>query len=359
MVDPGDYISEGSPLFEIADLGRVWIEFDAYESDLPWLREGTSVQFSTKAHPGKDFSARISFIDPVIDPQTRSATVRAELPNSSGQFKPQMLVSGTVEASLSRSGDDLVIPKSSLLWAGERAVVYVEHQAAEMPTFEYREITLGENAGDYYVVKDGLMEGERIVENGVFTIDAAAQLQGKTSLMNPDAGSTHEHEDSPKGALPNVGETHTGIPASFQKRLYSLYQTYYKVTESLVASDAGTTADAAKTLRKQLDALNAGLLPSNAQADWREVASAIREQSAKMADAGNIEQQRAGFAKLSNAMYRAVKEFGVQGKPIYFQYCPMALNDAGAYWLSDIKEIANPYFGDAMLKCGVVKETIK
>lgn len=187
-VTVGDYVKEGSALLEVIDLSKVWVMFDAYESDLPWIKEGDPVTFTLQSIPGKIFTSKVSYIDPFIDPSTRVAQVRVEVKNPELQLKPEMFTNGILESSIADNSDQLLIPKSSILWTGKRAVVYVKIPNREHHSFLYREIILGPEAGNFYVVSSGLHEGEEIAMNGVFKIDAAAQLAGKPSMMNPDGG---------------------------------------------------------------------------------------------------------------------------------------------------------------------------
>ena len=185
QVEQGDYVRQGESLLQIANLSRVWAVFQAYESDLPFVRRGQQVQFAAEALPGETFTGRVTFIDPVLDGQTRTAGVRVELPNPGGRFKPEMLLVGHVAASLQKYADEgVIIPKSAVLWTGRRSVVYVKDDVEQQPTFLMRQVTLGPSLPDGYVVLDGLAEGEEIVTNGVFAIDAAAQLDGKRSMMS-------------------------------------------------------------------------------------------------------------------------------------------------------------------------------
>jgi Cu(I)/Ag(I) efflux system membrane fusion protein len=186
-VSNGDYVSPGTVLFDIADLSHVWIMFDAYESDLPYLTQGQKVSFTIQALPGTGFSGNISFIDPVLDPVTRVARVRVETGNQGGKLKPEMFATGIVNATLNQYKNKLVIPRSAVLWTGKRSVVYVKQPGAENPIFKIREIELGPMLGNSYVVEDGLMDGEEIVTQGAFSVDASAQLEGKPSMMNPSA----------------------------------------------------------------------------------------------------------------------------------------------------------------------------
>jgi len=187
-VNTGDYISPGSVLFDVADLSQVWVMFDAYESDLPYLSQGQKVSFTFEALPGKDYSGNISFIDPVIDPITRVARVRVEIGNQGGKLKPEMFATGIVKATLNQYKNKLVIPRSAVLWTGKRSIVYVKQAGSDEPIFKMREIEIGPSLGNSYVVENGLMDGEEIVTQGAFSVDASAQLEGKPSMMNPEGG---------------------------------------------------------------------------------------------------------------------------------------------------------------------------
>lgn len=183
-VNVGDYINEGSPLFDVTNLSRVWVVFDAYESDLFYLRRGDQLSFSLQAIPGKIFSAKISFIDPMIDPTTRTVKVRVEIGNIEGKLKPEMFATALVHNKIVQTGDALVIPASAVLWTGKRSIVYVREPKVKKPSFVLREVELGAKVGNGYIVLGGLAEGEDVVTQGSFNVDAAAQLAGKPSMMN-------------------------------------------------------------------------------------------------------------------------------------------------------------------------------
>jgi membrane fusion protein, copper/silver efflux system len=185
-VNNGDHISEGTVLYDIADLSSIWIMFDAYESDLPFLSKGNKISFTVQALPGTQFSGNIIFIDPVIDPVTRVSKVRVEINNQSGKLKPEMFATGIVKADLSQYRDKMVIPRTAVLWTGKRSIVYVKQKGTDEPIFKIREIELGPMLGNSYVVVSGLNEGEEIVTQGTFSVDAEAQLEGKPSMMDRD-----------------------------------------------------------------------------------------------------------------------------------------------------------------------------
>lgn len=182
-IEQGDYIKQGQPMLRIANLSTVWATFQAYENDLPFLRVGQTIRFTSEALPGRIFIGRVSFIDPVLDGKSRTAGVRVVMANKGGIFKPEMVVTGSAKVSMGSHGDDIVVPRSAVLWTGRRSVVWVKDDSGDMPAFELRQVTLGPTLPDGYVITDGLAEGEEIVTNGAFAVDATAQLQGKRSMM--------------------------------------------------------------------------------------------------------------------------------------------------------------------------------
>lgn len=187
-VNQGDYVNTGTVLFDVANLSQVWAVFDAYESDLPFLKVGDRLEYTLQSLPGKSFSGRISFINPILDPSTRTAKVRVETVNPRMELKPEMYANALIDAPLKQYNNEVVIPKSAILWTGKRSIVYVKQPDTEIPAFLLREVELGPSLGDAYVVLSGISEGDEIVTNGAFTIDASAQLAGKRSMMNDDAG---------------------------------------------------------------------------------------------------------------------------------------------------------------------------
>jgi membrane fusion protein, copper/silver efflux system len=184
VVNTGQYISQGAVLFQVADLSHVWVIFDAYENDLPYINTGDKISFSVQAIPGKSFKGTVSFVDPVMDPVTRVAKVRVEMSNPDGELKPEMFATGIISAGISGHSAALVIPRSAVLWTGKRSIVYVKQSGTEKSVFQMREIELGPSLGESYVVVNGLSEGEEIVTSGAFSVDAAAQLEGKKSMMD-------------------------------------------------------------------------------------------------------------------------------------------------------------------------------
>ena len=334
----GDFVNRGTALFEIVDLSSVWVILDAYESDLGAIRKGDDLNFQVSSYPGREFKAKVSYIDPVLNPDTRTVGIRAEAVNRNFELKPEMFVSASIATSQS-SQSGLMIPKTAILWTGPRSVVYVQVGTKESPAFEMREIELGPRVGDDYLVLSGVEEGEQVVSNGVFAVDAAAQLSGNYSMMlRPEVKSLE-------------------VPEAFKTQLTAFMKTYFPIKNALVKSDAKETQKTIDPAKVSLAKVDMKLLGGKAHDIWMDLLKPMQGSLDKIAQTSDVEEQRKHFETLSDNLIEAVEYFGVVENTIYRQYCPMAFRDKGAYWLSAEKEIHNPYFGDKMLTCGEVKGT--
>ena len=346
----GDYVREGAVLFEIIDLGRLWVLFDAYEEDLPKIRVGDRVTSTTPATGDQSFTTRISFIDPLIDPLTRVASLRGEVVNTRSLLKPEMFVRGAIQSEVP-SQEALAVPKSAVLWTGKRSVVYVKVPDARAPSFEYREIVLGEALGRQYLVESGLQPGEEVVTNGAFSIDAAAQLNNQQSMMNRLV--------SLKGGEAAAAPAFRAeTPEAFRQQLQALTRRYLSLKDAFVDSDAAAAGRAAEGFLEALNKMDMTLLGGPAHAYWMRMKNALEAHALQIGAAAGVEAQRVQFEFLSEAMIETVRAFGVAGSAVYVQHCPMAFDDKGADWLSAETEIRNPYFGTQMLTCGIVKDSL-
>lgn len=368
-VNVGDYIKRGEPIYEIANLSRVWVLFDVYESDMPWINKGDQVRFTVQSLPGQTFESKISFLDPVINPKTRVAKARVEVPNKDNQLKPEMFASGTVEATLPKKSNNVIVPKTAVMWTGKRSVVYVKNTSGSGVSFMMRDVTLGPGLGDSFIVESGLEEGEEIAVNGTFSIDAAAQLVGKPSMMNPEGGPAmtgHNHggmEMSASSSTSTPGKKAEVKSVSINQKakdaLKPLYEEYLNFKDALVADNLAEAQSAANELKAKLDAVNMSIFTGASHNAWMDHSSDLKNALQHVQHLKDIEAVRKAFQQVSEGMIDLTKAFNPLEKTLYVQFCPMADNNKGANWLSTEEEIRNPYFGEAMLTCGEVKSTIK
>lgn len=402
----GMYVQTGTRIYTIADLSQVWVKLDAYESDLAWLRYAQQVEFRAEAYPGETFTGRISFIHPVLDRTTRTVKVRVTVANSSGRLKPGMFVRASVRARLGGGGKvvdadlagkwispmhpdvikdepgpcdvcgmplvkaetlgfvgtdggtvepPLVIPASAPLITGRRAVVYVR-EPADPGRFEGRVVTLGPRAGDWYVVTQGLRAGELVVVNGSFKIDSALQIMAKQSMMSPPSapGEPGGHGDDASADDATTPLAYQ-VPEALTRHLNMLLDGYDDIQTALVKDDAESAATSARDMVSRLDTFDGSGFEADVHSAWTRVARELDIGAGRLADASGVEPARQAFALLSEAMASAVRLFGSGlERPVYELHCPMAFGDRGANWLQSSQEVSNPYFGDAMLRCGDV-----
>jgi Cu(I)/Ag(I) efflux system membrane fusion protein len=320
----GDYVETGSPLATVADLSRLWLDMEAYESQLPLLRWGQPVTFTVEAHPGEVFTGRISFIEPMVDARTRTAAVRVAVDNSDRALKPGMFATATVRPRVASGGavlsdelagrwvgpmhptvvkdgpgqcdicgmdlvsaeslgvvgdpasveEPLVVPRTAVLQTGKRAVVYVEVPDAEKPTYEGRVVQLGARAGDFYIIEAGLREGEEVVVNGAFRIDSAMQIVAKPSMMMPGGGGGGGHDH---GAMTGqASEVRAQVPDSFIHTLKPVYAAYLDAQEALAADELGDFAQAANDLKTALGLVEEVGLVGEPLGEWRRAAVRLR-----------------------------------------------------------------------------------
>lgn len=351
----GMYVETGTPIYTIADLSRVWVMLDAYESDLPWIHYGQSVEFATDAIPGEVFEGKIAFIEPTVNPMTRTIKVRVNVPNEDGLLKPEMFVRGIVRSQVATGGrvmdpelagkwicpmhpeiikpaagncdicgmdlvraeklgyvpadateadKPLVIPATAPLITGKRAIVYVQKMDAATPTFEGREVLLGPRAGDFYMVRSGLSEGERVVTNGNFNIDSALQILAKPSMMTPDVGigSGHEH----------------GEQARHDPSIAAVHDAFQALTLLDAQAAAGTFATALANVESAIGSADTAPRDNKETAAWNEFSMRLKNDIAQLRDtksAGNrtaaLHSMRATMGLLST---RFNLESGLQAR---------------------------------------------
>lgn len=369
IINLGDYVSKGQILYEIADLSKIWVLFDVYESDMVWIKKGDYIKFTIPSLPGESFEATITYLDPVIDPKTRVAKARIEFINTKGQLKPEMFVSGVVEAKLTNKSNSLVVPSTAVMWTGKRSVVYVKNTNAKGVSFIMRDVTLGAALGDSFLIKEGLEEGEEIAVNGTFSIDAAAQLAGKPSMMNPEGGATmtgHNHGETKTGdnkASDTQKDVKANKPISISKEakkaLQPVYADYLKLKDFLAIDNVEGAKKVAVSMQDNLAKINMSLFTGESHTIWMTFGSNLKNNLGHLPLSSSIKEVRESFLQISIIMVQMTNTFNPFDKTIYIQHCPMANNDNGADWLSLEKEIKNPYFGKSMQKCGEVTKEIK
>ena len=277
-----------------------------------------------------------------------------------------MYATGIIKAKLKNVKDAIIIPKSAVLWTGKRAVVYVKVPHEKTISFVYREIILGQDMGAFYIVKNGLEPDEEVATNGVFRIDASAQLLGQKSMMNPTGakGNTVGMANMPDM---NIGDDNakvskvndedmsnmvmidkSKIDKVFKRQLGKVVTEYINLKDAFTDDNSSLAQKEAKNVQNSLKKVNMLLLQGDEHNAWMKAYKPIEEALSNISNSKKIGRQRDAFLTLSKNLSEAIKMLGIEtenGKPLYLVFCPMANNNKGGYWLSYEKNIKNPYYG--------------
>lgn len=344
----GAYVTTGTPLYRIADLRVLWVQLDAYESDLAHLAVGQTVQVQIDAFPGEAFDGKVTFIDPTLDARRRTARVRVEVKNKDGRLRPGMFAQAVVKTDAAKGTEPpLVIPATAPLFTGRRAVVYVETAAGERTTYQPRTVRLGPRLGNFYPVVAGLSEGERVVTRGAFALDADLQIKGGASMMT-----------LPDDRQPDKWDGVVEISRGDLRQLAPAVTAYLSIQRALAADDFGAAQAAAHEMAKALAQVNIER-PSPAKKAWSKIGQLLLSHVRHVTSAKSIEDARNGFEGLSEGLAAMLRGFGNPlDQPLVQAFCPMAFGSKGAYWIQQGDEIDNAYFGESMRTCGEVKATI-
>ncbi|MAQ13834.1 MAG: efflux transporter periplasmic adaptor subunit [Sandaracinus sp.] len=351
LATEGAYVETGSPLYRIADLTRLWVQLDAYESDLPHLAVGQTVELEIEALPGEIVEGRVAFVDPVIDPRRRTARVRIAISNPDRELRPGMFVEavvrGEAEGENGAEAQPLVIPASAPLFTGRRSIVYVSVAGAQRPTYEARVVRLGPRVGDLYPVVAGLREGERVVTEGAFALDADLQIRGGESMM------THVDDTEP-GAYDGI----IAVDGEWRSALARVFAAYLALQGALANDEAEQASGAASELLAAVTAFEP-TEPRDAVAEWERFARHLRMHAQRASEADTLEGIRAQLEPLTAQMVGILRVFGnPTGGALHLAYCPMAFDNRGATWIQDDESVDNAYFGAAMRTCGSVRASV-
>jgi Cu(I)/Ag(I) efflux system membrane fusion protein len=345
MVDEGNYVQAGTPIFRIADLSQVWVEFDAYPSDLPYIRVGEDVTFEVESIPGTTFTGEITFIDPVVDARTRTVDVRVEVANEDGALRPGMFVEGDVEQPALTEGEPipLVVPASAVLFSGKRSLVYVEYRTPDGPVYAPRDVEVGARLGDVFPVVAGLERGEKVVTHGAFVIDSDLQIRGGESLMERSAQRDIDLE--------------VDITPEFKSALKPVVSAYLDAQEALADDDlerAQAKSDAwLSAIEKSTEAASSS---QRLGESWSGLARVLTGDVRRFANAETIDDARIAFRNLTQSLQRMFATYGNPlNESVRLAHCPMAFDNQGAEWFQRSETVDNAYFGAEMLRCGEIR----
>jgi multidrug efflux pump subunit AcrA (membrane-fusion protein) len=176
---PQTSVTPDTELYSVADYSAVWVTADIFEYELPYVKVGQRADIQLSYYAGKSWSGRISFVYPTVDPMTRTAKVRIEVPNSDYQLKPQMFADVTLKVNY---GNHVVVPQEAVLDSGKEQTVFI---VKDDGYFEPRKITAGAKVDGKVIVLSGLEAGEKVVTSGNFLIDSESRLKSASAPTQP------------------------------------------------------------------------------------------------------------------------------------------------------------------------------
>lgn len=387
----GDYVNTGNKLYRVADLSSVWLMLDLFPDDASAVRFGQQVEAEIQSMPGEVFTGRVAFIDPTVNPTTRTVRVRVEILNFDGKLRPGDYATARVNvpaismdqvydpalankyispmhpqvirdepgicplcsmelvptSQLGFASEPLplqqvvTVPRDAILLAGDNSVIYVE---TEPGRFEIRRVTVGPMNREEAVIVEGLSAGETVATGGNFLIDSQMQLAGNPSLMDPTKAPSY----SP-GPLELPVSSPVMLASSSGKQFDRTFDAYFEI-QCAMAADQTPPPLALNTLIAGLRELemSAGV-PDEAQ---RKFATA-RRAAARMD--GSLDTAREAYRAVSHALLKAanVARGPRTAMKLTHYYCPM-VPGGGGDWMQPGGDLANPYWGSEMLTCGEV-----
>ncbi len=399
MKQEGDRVQTGDRIYTVADLNHLWVQMDAYESDLAWLRYGQDVEFTTEAYPGEVFHGRIAFIDPVLNEDTRTVKVRVNVSNDDGRLKPEMFVRAIVKSNVAAGGrvldaslagkwispmhpeivkdqpgdcdicgmplvraeslgyvtaepsdaaKPLIVPASAVLLTGTRAIVYVQVPDAAKPTYEGREIVVGPRAGDFYLVKAGLEEGDLVVTNGNFKLDSALQISAKPSMMTPQGGGGGGHNhggmEMPKSDDGVAMDAHPmDLAPAVKNAMQQIVERYKGVQKAIEAANLNDLRSGYVSLGEAIKAVPADLIGPDMRPQWFEVAMLLRNDVAEGREVDSMHEADRVFALTRQHIEQLKAQFPLPMSRDEMQMPAMANMDAPPEVTQQISGFIAPY----------------
>ena len=397
----GDRVQTGDRIYTVADLNHLWVQMDAYESDLAWLRYGQDVEFTTEAYPGEVFHGRIAFIDPVLNEDTRTVKVRVNVSNDDGRLKPEMFVRAIVKSNVAAGGrvldaslagkwispmhpeivkdqpgdcdicgmplvraeslgyvtaeptdaaKPLIVPTSAVLLTGTRAIVYVQIPDADKPTYEGREIVIGPRAGDFYLVKSGLNEGDLVVTNGNFKLDSALQISAKPSMMTPQGGGGGGHNhggmEMPKA---DEGVTMNASPmelvAAVRDAMQGIVEQYKTIQEKVEAANLAEIRASYDELGKAVEAVPADLIGPDMRPQWFEIAMLLGNDVTEGREVDSMREADRVFALTRQHVDQMKAQFPLPMSHDEMQMPAMTKMDTPPEVIQQLNGFVGPYLG--------------
>jgi membrane fusion protein, copper/silver efflux system len=355
MVSEGQYVSEGTAIYRLEKLNTLWVEAELYPREASLIKTGDLLTIYVNGFENQSIKSHVIFLSPEYRQGSQIFILRSSIANPNHQFAPGMQAEIVFEHSKKSA---ITLPTDAVIRQGSSTHVYKKIGTGK---FKAWKVSTGVENFNKVEITDGLAEGDSIVATGAYLLYSEIVLK---KGANPMAGHQHASMELASEATPSQynadnDKERLTVDPTFKKQLSILLTPYLKVKDALVKSDVQAASSQMREVATTLKKVDMALLKGDAHIKWMEKLNQLEESVKLIQVSADIEIQRASFSKLTDALYSSVKIFGVEGLQAYYQFCPMAFDNKGAYWISRDEQISNPYFGEQMLRCGETKETLK
>ncbi len=341
MVYDGAAVKAGDLVMRLANRHQMWIDARVFEQQYPLVQVGATAHASVTALPGRTFEGKVIFVHPHVDPETRTALVRIEIPNHDLLLRQGMYA--TVEIESSDRQPLRLIPREAVIDTGSRQIAFVSLGDGK---FEARPLKLGIGGAERIQVLDGVELGEQVVTSGQFLLDSESRL--REAIAKQTGQQLAAASPAPARPAAEIAKVH--VPHTDD-----IVAAYLEIQAKLGEKQkADTPADVAPLLKA------ASMAAEHAAGDAKPLAESVVK-AGKQMEAQSIEKQRESFIGVSDAVIALAKASPPSkkvGPALFVVRCPMAFHDQGANWLQTNDTIANPYYATEMKSCGGIEETL-
>lgn len=354
MVAEGQYVAGGTAIYRLEKLNKLWVEAELYPREASLIKLGVPVTVYVNGFENQLLESTVNFLSPEYRQGSQIFVLRASISNPEYQFVPGMQAEIVFEHSKKKA---LTLPADAVIREENGNHVYKKIGNGK---FKAWMVSTGIENFNKVEITDGLVEGDSIVITGAYLLYSEIVLKkGANPMAGHNHGSGTDQATASSQNATKVEEEPTTVDPKFSQQLGGVITSYLKVKDALVASDTKAASTQIMDVATNLKKVDMSLLKGAAHMKWMEQLKSMEGSVKLIQVSSDIEIQRASFSLLTGALYSSIKTFGVKGLHAYYQFCPMAFDSKGAYWISREEQISNPYFGKQMLRCGETKETLK
>jgi membrane fusion protein, copper/silver efflux system len=357
----GAGVMAGTLVMRLADRRQMWVDAQVYEQQLPLVALGAKARATIVSEPGKQFDGEVIFVHPHLDPMTRTAKVRIQIPNEDYRLRQGMYA--TVDIFAEPTPPALVVPREAIIETGTRQIAFVSLGDGH---FEPRELKLGLSGRDGLVqVLGGLAPNEQVVTSGQFLLDSESRLKEAiqkhlsaklvSGQPSPPAAPSHAGHEREAASMPATSPATNPALDLKVPHLDELIVAYLEISQAL-----GATQQTDDPMGVDRLASIAEMSEQHAAVEAKPLVAAVAK-SARDMKGKTLADQRRSFVAVSASVIAVIDRSTPSSKvaeTLYVMHCPMAFDDAGADWLQTTEKVANPFYAKQMKNCGEVKRTI-